>query len=189
MDWQSAPGWSVFTLGAGAIISAMLGDGQPWREPVFALGCALIIVSVVLFAWPTIKRLRARVNVAAAPRMEPPAIMVPDIDIFIPLAEASRRLYEATITTLSEEAARNNDGGIISWYAELARGRGVAIYGKRPPSSVRELVPSTSANSLNFDDGASSLFEFAQNSPSYVDLEVKKSDFDRLLSGLTDNQS
>jgi hypothetical protein len=107
-----------------------------------------------------------------------------------PLPSVARRLYEATLGTAIAEFAKNSSDTpdeILGWYAFWAVQKGLPIYGKRPPSSVMELIPQLTLGGsvlFSFKAGAAELLQDF-GSPLYVDLAVKRADLRRAWTQLT----
>ena len=60
------------------------------------------------------------------------------------------------------------------------------LYGKRPPSTKRRLIDPDEVNNLHIAEGATVLEDMYDTNHRYIDLEIKKSDFDALAREITD---
>lgn len=98
----------------------------------------------------------------------------------IPLPEAMKRLHEATLNSGVAELAHgfgSDAVNVLDHYAYCAAELGLPIYGCRPASSVRELIPRADQRRGTIEGGASRLVpEIGMRSPRYSDLAVKQDD-------------
>lgn len=106
----------------------------------------------------------------------------------MPLSCAATMLYGRTRNTvISEFAERSSEdpSGVLNWYAYWMTQHGVRVWGKKPPSTIRELIPPDHiAGPLHFCNGATELFESYNKRPSFVDLTVSRLDLFRLRKRL-----
>ena len=104
---------------------------------------------------------------------------------FILLSQAARELYEANIDGLLGMAARQDPGGEADpplWCCHWIAPRFPEIYGRRPPSTMLERMPSVLFTYARFQDHGNSLT--GGDGGDYVDLCVKRDAFREVLPGL-----
>ena len=107
---------------------------------------------------------------------------------YIDLNEAALRAYEETEETavahFAEMTMPNGSRAVLSWYAYAFVGRGsdTPIFGKQPPSRKRRQIPSEEFPRCSFSDDARTLHRYGAKEPRYVELEIRKSDFERRLA-------
>ena len=106
-------------------------------------------------------------------------------DPFIPFSQAARELYEAHINDLLGAAARQDAGGGVDpllWCAYWIAPRFQEIYGRRPPSTKLERIPTYLFTYAHFEDHGDRLT--GGDIGDYVDLCVKRGAFQAVLPGL-----
>jgi hypothetical protein len=101
---------------------------------------------------------------------------------FIPLHEAARMAYEQTRGTIVAGFAESAVGtkkrmpdDILDWYANSISTK-FPIYGKRPPSTMQELIPQELIPQTSFVGGARGLKYYVQTEPTFIDLMMKRRD-------------
>jgi hypothetical protein len=109
-------------------------------------------------------------------------------DDWMALHEAARLAYERTRGSTWSEMAETPIGSeqrtpadILNWYAYSFIRFGVPVYGQRPPSTVRELIPTTAILQLQFTNGARSLVRPQGTQPLYTDLAINHGRFKQYL--------
>lgn len=106
---------------------------------------------------------------------------------YIDLNEAALRAYEETQETVvarfAEASPSNGPQGIVRWYAYALIGKKnyTPIFGKRPPSRKRQLIPREEFPRCGLSHDVRSLVRFNEEDPRFIELEIRKSDFERRL--------
>ena len=102
----------------------------------------------------------------------------------MPLNEAARELFELTEKNLLGQfaAAGNSSDEILDFYGVYITRTPeiIPLYGKRPPSTKRQLISADEVIILRIKDGATVLEDMYDPHHKYIDLEIKRSDFDVL---------
>jgi hypothetical protein len=106
--------------------------------------------------------------------------LVRQLGPFEALNETAANLYGRTrgseIAEFAEGSSSSPDE-ILDWYAYWMVQHGVRIYGKRPPSPMREEIPKDQIEGrLHFAGGATRLVEIDNSNPVFVDLCVRRAD-------------
>jgi hypothetical protein len=115
-------------------------------------------------------------------------------DDLTPLVDAARMLYEVArerkklLATAAEKMSGNENGRMVSgtpedildYIATYIGGKGVQMYGARPPSEKLEIIPADESKGGAFESGA--LVLKARN--VYADVCISKRDLYRLLAAL-----
>ncbi|MFN0061314.1 MAG: hypothetical protein ACKVPX_02175 [Myxococcaceae bacterium] len=115
---------------------------------------------------------------------------------FIPLREAANIAYErlrdadSIYATASEELGHtgkdeSRSEGILSWFAYCI-GPKVELYGKHPPSRLKEHIPRDELKRCSFIDGANAMKYYEDREARYTDLEVRADELERVIAQLKD---
>ncbi len=111
-------------------------------------------------------------------------------DEWMPLNEAARELFELTENKMVGQfaAAGNSPDEILDFYGVYITQtpKNILLYGKRPPSTKRQLISADEVRNLHIKDGATVLKDMYDPHHKYTDLEIKRSDFDVLAREITD---
>ena len=103
---------------------------------------------------------------------------------WMPLNEAARELFELTEKNLLGQfaAAGHSSDEILDFYGFhiTQTPKIIPLYGKRPPSTKRQLISADEVIILRIKDGATVLEDMYDPHHKYIDLEIKRSDFDVL---------
>ena len=101
---------------------------------------------------------------------------------WMPLNEAACELFELTEKNLLGQfaAAGNSADEILDFYGVYITQtpKNIPLYGKRPPSTKRQLI--SAVRNLRIKDGATVLEDMYDPHHKYIDLEIKRPDFDVL---------
>lgn len=116
---------------------------------------------------------------------------------YIDLNEAALRAYEETeesiVARFAEMPVRDDDRGVVSWYAYAIIGKDadLPLYGRKPPSRIHRRIPAEEIRRCRFSDDAGSLIPHGKNQPKFTDLRIKGLDFEERLAEIkswgTDN--
>ena len=123
-----------------------------------------------------------------------PQVQPEPLDAFIPMREASNIAYEQLRQTKSIYAMASEKLGyagkdesradaILSWFSYLITPK-IPVYGKHPPSRQRELIDKAEFKRSGFVNGGSAMRYRGEKESRYVDLEVRKTDLERLIEKL-----
>lgn len=155
----------------------VISNHQAVNQAIFAASSILLVAAVCNQIWP--RPLEAAIGLARHRlpfRGEEP---------LIPLSQAARELYEANLVSWLGAAARIDQGAgadPLLWCAYWIAPRFTEIYGRRPPSTKLELVPSVLFTYAHFQDHGDKLTGGGEG--EWVDLSVKASSFREALPGL-----
>ena len=109
---------------------------------------------------------------------------------WMPLNEAARELFELTENKMVGQfaAAGNSPDEILDFYGVYITQtpKIIPLHGKRPPSTKRQLISADEVRNLRIKYGATVLEEMYDPHHKYIDLEIKRSDFDVLARVMTD---
>ena len=106
---------------------------------------------------------------------------------YIDLNEAALQAYEETeesaVAHFAEMPMPNGTRAVLSWYAYalVDKRASTPIFGKRPPSRKRRLIPNEEFSRCRFSEDARSLIRHNEKEPRFTELEIRKSDFERRL--------
>ena len=184
-------------------VAIMTGGLLPWYWWVI-IGLLILLAFVVEFGLrrgrkisegepsATLRGHAARVpNRNDGPTESPPPR--PDKSLnneWMPLNEAARELFELTENEIVGHfaAAGNSPDEILDFYGVYITQtpKIIPLYGKRPPSTKRQLISADEVRNLRIKDGATVLEEMYDPHHKYIDLEIKRSDFDVSARKITD---
>lgn len=114
-----------------------------------------------------------------------------DATEFIPMREAARKLYEAAragkipFGEASENLSGWSGGSLLNgspddilhwWAAHISKE--LPIYGRKPPSSILEVIPRRDVEHFIFSDGTTKLKDPINDSVCYTDLAVRLDELD-----------
>ena len=109
-----------------------------------------------------------------------------DLLDLIPLHEAAQTAYDDTKSTLVVRLSErlNKDPmtmlGVLAQF--LVHDEQIVIYGVYPPSQKLEEIPKQDAATFRFSDDAREMFDNYNEERRYVDLYVKREDFEKALA-------
>ena len=110
-------------------------------------------------------------------------------DEWMPLNEAARKLFELTEGEMIGHiaAVKQTPDETLDFYGvHVTQTNVTRLYGKRPPSTKRRLIDPDEVKNLHIAEGATVLEDMYDTNHRYIDLEIKKSDFDALAREITD---
>ncbi len=148
-------------------------------------------VFVLLALWMFLK------GRASAPRLS--ALPAADNE-FIPMQEAARVAYEqfrvakVLYGVAADKLAHPTDGeaqqdATLRWMCHLLAPK-VTVYGKHPPSRLRESIDPKEVKRLSFVDGGRALQDhMSRKTANYVDLEVRRTELNAAISALFETSS
>lgn len=107
----------------------------------------------------------------------------------VSLAKAAATLYGRTrqreIADTAERFSKGDPADILNWYAVWMVLQGVKVWGVKPPSTRRELVPAEHLpHRLHFRNGATELWEDYETHPAFINLSASRLDLFRLRKKL-----
>ncbi len=78
----------------------------------------------------------------------------------------------------------SGSSAVLRWYANALIGKkhDTPIFGKRPPSRIRRLIPRDEFPRCGFRDDARTLIRYSEKEPRFIELEIRKLDFVRRLN-------
>jgi len=175
-DWHGAPFGKL---------NATPPDGKPITQWPDIDEAFLHVAKAVRKAAETL----GKSNKATSP---PPSMMLgASVDEFISMKEAATRTYEALRASGAWDMVPKDPHTIedpLGWCATYLALRKMPIYGKPPPSRVRELIdPYDLQRRYNFEKSATELHAaLSKTNPRFIDLEVKVTDLEAALKGVYD---
>lgn len=168
-------GWGFVGIGVGCVMSVISTwlNNNPWLQAsVLGFGILCIIAGALFF-----------ICIPSEWMITTPTALLRlkfiDSLVFRPLPEVMRRLHEATLDSGVAEFERGFGAGaddVLDRYAYCAMELGLPIFGCRPASSIRELIPLSDHRQGTIKGGASRLVpEIGTGGTQYTDLAVKRS--------------
>lgn len=104
---------------------------------------------------------------------------------FISFQEAATRTYEEfqkKKSIMREAADTLSDNCAIGWCASYLLQKNIAVYGTRPPSRIRELIPHDELRHLHVENNVTELHEvMSSRNPIWTNLEVRLDDLAPIL--------
>ena len=112
---------------------------------------------------------------------------------FIPLQEAATRFYEESRATNSIWAyaaeklgahgfvGQSSPDEVLNWTANYIAGK-IDVYGSAAPSTVIEIIPADTH--VTFFNAATACRKLVGNHPTFINLQVKRADLERVLAEL-----
>jgi hypothetical protein len=119
---------------------------------------------------------------------------------FVDMAEATTRAYEQLRTDKSLWAdvaekfsgsglGKTQEEGVLLYMATAFTTNHVSLYGKRPPSRVYELIDANEFKAGHFADNGNSFVRFGEKGPRYIDIAVRREDFEKLVEQMKKDSS
>lgn len=107
---------------------------------------------------------------------------------FISLNEAAVQAYEETeesiVARFAEMPLPGGGSAVLSWYARAIIGKGldVSLFGRKLPSRVHRKIPLEDIPKYGFSDDASSLIRYGKKEPEFIELRIRRADFEQRLN-------
>lgn len=105
---------------------------------------------------------------------------------YISLKEAATRTYEEFQkkgSIMRDAADQLSHDGPIGWCAAYLLQKNIGVYGTRPPSRIRERIPTNDLRHLHAEKDAAELHEvMSSRNPIWTSLEVLEDDLPPILS-------
>lgn len=193
--WNAVLGWSDDQ------IAAWFGIKSPTVSQVYKalveLGPSLLVAAVTFYLyhlwWNRNASKKAEPNPLSLSPAARQAAGTADEE-FIPLREATTIAYEQlrqanSIYALASEklgyAGKNETRAeaILSWFAYCIAPK-IPVYGKHPPSRLREEIDKAEFKRGGFVNGGNALRYHNEKEPKYTELEVCKPDLERVVEQL-----
>jgi hypothetical protein len=169
-----------FGLGV-ALVSLAPFLSESVKILISLVGIAFVVVSLIVWLYRVLTRTSSWPTDAVASPQKP---------LRIPLKDAASTAYERTRHSLMGRTAEAEGEAdkIVTWYCYLLWGRGLAIYGTRPPSTKIEMISSSSyknTHSFEVTHGAVILSERSGRG-RFENLQVAADDLTRVLDEIAE---